>query len=199
MKYLPIKKVFLASALTVLFGASSLHAVPITGSIDMSGTAVLDSTLLGSATSATSFSSVTVGGVPTGAYVGTLGDSVSWSAFGWAPATTPVTPLWTFINAGTGYTYSFDLSTVTVVSQDNSFLNLSGTGTLDITGAGSPYTPTSGFWSFTISNPGGGAHQNFSFTFANSQTAAGVPDGGSMIAMLGMAVLGLGALRRKLS
>ena len=34
------------------------------------------------------------------------------------------------------------------------------------------------------------------FTFANSQTA--IPDGGATIALLGVGLLGLGALRRKL-
>jgi hypothetical protein len=172
-----------------------VQAIMINGSIDMSGTATLNNNLLGSATAATAFSAVTVGGTPTGAFSGTVGDSATWSAFSW-PSSTTVAPLWVFTDAGTGWTYSFNLDNVAVKSQDNEFLNLTGNGVLSIIGAGSPYDSTTGAWSFTISNPGGGAHANFDFTFANSQTA--VPDGGATIALLGVGLLGLGALRRKI-
>lgn len=180
-----------ASALTV-----STQAVAITGSVDMSGTAFLNSSFLGSATAATGFTGVTVGGIPTGSYAGTAGDSVTWSAFSWPSATT-VSPLWKFSDATTGYTYTFALNNVVVDSQSNTFLNLLGTGVLNITGPGSAYEATGGSWSFTISNPTGGEHANFAFTFANSQTAT-IPDGGATIALLGMGLLGLGAIRRKL-
>src|SRR3954467_11937830 len=85
----------LAGALT-----QPVQAIMIDGSVDMSGTVNLNNTLLGSATAATSFGTVTVGGVPTGSFAGTFGDSVTWSPFGWNPATTPVS-LWTFTDAGT--------------------------------------------------------------------------------------------------
>jgi hypothetical protein len=176
-------------------GAISLsaHAVPITGSVDMNGTVTLDNVLLGSATAASSFSAVVVGGTPTGSYTGTGGSSVTWSGFSWT-AFAPVAPLWTFTSGLN--TYTFDLNTIAVVSQNNSFLNLKGTGALNITGPGS-YDPTFGDWSFTISNAGGGSHANFQFTFANSQTAA-VPDGGTTVMLLGAALSGLGLIRRKL-
>ena len=180
-----------AGALTI-----PVQATMINGVIDMSGSATLDSTLLGSATKATAFSAVTVGGTSNGSFTGTGGDAVTWSAFGWNPSTTPVAPLWTFTDAGTGWTYSFELDNINVVSQDNFFLNLRGNGILSITGAGSPYTDTTGTWSFTISESSGGPHTDFKFTFANSQTA--IPDGGATIALLGVGLLGLGALRRKL-
>jgi hypothetical protein len=167
------------------------HAVPITGSIDMSGTATLNSTFLGSATAATAFSGATVGGSPTGTFAGTFGASVTWSGFSW-PSNVLVAPLWTFVSGAN--TYSFDLASVSISSQTNSFLNLMGSGTLHVTG----FDDTPGLWSFTISNPGGGAHPNFVFTFANSQTAAGVPDGGMTVALLGIAFVGLEGLRRKL-
>jgi hypothetical protein len=159
----------------------------------MSGTAVLNSMLLGSATAATSVSSVTVGGIPTGSFAGTAGSSVTWVGFSW-PSIIPVTPLWTFTSGGS--TYSFDLNSVTVDSQDNNFLNLNGVGTLKKIGVGAA-DPTTGQWSFTISNPGGGGHANFAFTFANSQTS--VPEGGSALALLGLGLIGLGALRKSLA
>src|SRR5690349_17158532 len=103
----------LAASLT-----QTIQAIDITGSIDMGGTATLNSTLLGSASAATGFSAVTVGGTPTGAFAGTFGDSVTWSAFSW-PSSTTVAPLWVLTDATTGWTYSFNLNNVTVKSQDD--------------------------------------------------------------------------------
>ncbi len=169
--------------------AQNARAVGITGTIDMSGTAILNSTSLGSATAATGFIGTTVGGIPTGSFTGTGGSSVTWSAFSW-PSNTAVTPLWTFTVGPT--TYSFELGSVTVASQSNTFLNLLGTGVLSKTG----FDDTVGSWSFTISNSSGAAHSNFAFTFANSQTAA-VPEGGSALALLGMGLIGIATIGRK--
>jgi hypothetical protein len=185
-----MKKTLLTGILA-LGMAIAAHAIPITGTIDMNGTATLNDTFLGSATAATAFSGATVGGAPTGAFAGTFGASVTWSGFSW-PSNVLVAPLWTFVFGAN--TYSFDLANVSVFSQSNSFLNLMGSGTLHVTG----FDDTPGLWSFTISNSGGGEHSNFEFTFANSQTAAGVPDGGMTVAFLGIAFVGLAGLRRKL-
>ena len=54
----------------VSMAATSLQAIPITGSIDMNGTVTLNNTSLGMATAAASFSNVEVGGIPTGSYTG---------------------------------------------------------------------------------------------------------------------------------
>jgi hypothetical protein len=188
-----LKKIGLASGLSLLSAVA--YAIPISGTVDMSGTVYLDNALLGSATAATSFSGVTVGGIPTGSFTGTAGDSVAWNPFQWNPSNTPINPLWSYTDVGTGYTYAFSLSNLSVVAQTNFFLNLTGVGTLSITGAGSPYENTTGTWSFTISNSSGGAHSNFAFTFANSQTA--VPDGGNTVALMGAALIGLVALARR--
>jgi hypothetical protein len=186
-----MKKTFLTGILA-LGMAIAAQAIPITGTIDMSGTATLNNTSLGSATAVTAFTGVTVGGAPTGTFAGTFGAAVTWSGFSW-PSNVLVAPLWTFVFGAN--TYSFDLANVTVSSQDNSFLNLMGSGTLHVTG----FDDTPGLWSFTISNPTGDPHANFMFTFANSQTATGVPDGGMTVALLGIAFVGLEGLRRMLS
>jgi hypothetical protein len=179
-----------ASALTL-----SVHAVSITGNIQMSGTATLDNTALGSASAASGFTAVTVAGTPTGSFTGTGGDSVTWTGFNW-PSSTTVPLLWSFSDVGTGATYSFDLNNVHVVAQDNFFLNLRGEGVLRITGGTTSYDDTTGSWSFTVTNDTGTTHDNFQFGFSNSQTA--VPDGGATIALLGVGLLGLGTLRRKI-
>ncbi len=187
------KWMMLAGA-AALMAFSTAQAVPISGEIDMSGTATLNSVNLGSASAATSLSGVTVGGTPTGSYVGTFGDAVSWVGFTWPGGS--ASPLWTFTDTTTTDTYSFALASDSVASQSSTFLNLLGTGTLSISGPGS-FTPTSGTWSFTISNPSGGAHANFNFTFANSQVAV-TPDGGATVMLLGGALSALALLRRKL-
>src|SRR5437762_7645771 len=193
-----ILTVLAAGFLSCTLLCQNAGAIPITGTVDMSGTAFLNNTALGSATATTGYMSVTVGGIPTGSFTGTFGDSVTWSVFGWNPSTAPVSPLWTYHDVGTGFNYSFNLGTVSVMTQTNFFLNLLGTGTLFITGPGSPYDAagTSGAWSFTISNPTGTTHDTFAFTFANSQTA--VPNSGSALALLGIALAGIEGVRRAL-
>jgi hypothetical protein len=173
------------------FAVQQAEAAKITGSIDMTGTASLNSTFLGSASATTGFGPVTVGGLPDGTFTGTFGSSVTWNNFSW-PSATSVNPLWSFSKGGVDY--SFTLESVTVDTQNNKFLNLLGTGKLNATG----YEQTQGTWSFTISNSTGAEHANFSFTFGNNQTAA-VPDGGATAMLLGAGFLGLAGLRRKLS
>jgi hypothetical protein len=187
----------LALLVAVAGMTANVHAIPIpNGSeVDMSGTATLDSTFLGLATKATAFSAVTVGGTPSGGYsLVPTGTAVTWSPFGWNPASLP-SPLWTFtVPPGPGAgTYTFTLSTVTIVTQNNTFLNLSGTGVATAPG----FDPTGGSWTLSISNPSGGAHQNSQFTFQNSQVT--VPDGGVTAMLLGSALSVLGLIRRKLA
>ena len=183
---------FLASAAMIIGLAVTAQATSISGSVDMAGTATLNNMALGSASAASLFTGVTVGGTPTGNFAGTFGSSVVWTAFSW-PSVVTVSPLWTFVSGGN--TFSFDLTAVSVVTQNNTFLNLLGFGVLKETG----FDNTSGSWSFTISNPSGGPHANFAFTFANSQTAT-VPDGGMTVILLGATLSGLALLRsRKLA
>lgn len=179
------KFLMMAGAVAAMALATSVQAVPIpSGSeIDMSGTVTLNSSDLNSATAATGFSSVTVGGTSSGIFAGLSGDSVSWNPFSWNPVSLPSPSLWT-ITGG----YSFELTSVSVYSQSSTFLNLTGNGTLTAPG----YDTTGGSWSFTVSNPTGTPHATLDFTFANSQVS--VPDGGMTAMMLGMALCGMALL-----
>jgi hypothetical protein len=85
--------------------------------------------------------------------------------------------------------FTFDLTSSTIVTQDNFFLNVTGVG--NISGAG--FTTTPGSWSFTVSNANGKTHSTFGF---QSDTAA-VPDSGATAALLGVALAGVEVLRRK--
>jgi hypothetical protein len=191
-----MKKILLSGVLALGMAASA-HATSITGGLHMTGVANLDNTMLGSATKVNSFAAVVTQPLTaTGSYFGIGADAVTFAPFQWNPAVTPVNPLWSFVDAGTTWTYQFNLATMSVASQDNSFLNITGTGTLTITGAGSPYSTTFGSWSFTISNPGGAPNPTFNFGFDSANNA--LPDGGMTVGMLGIALTGLGLARRKI-
>ena len=98
------------------------------------------------------------------------------------------TPVWTATKTTTNgvVTASFDLLTLNIVSQSNTFLELSGTGIMKLTG----FQDTPGV--FRIS--GDQAAQTFGF----SSTANSLPEGGSAIALLGLALLGVEGARRRM-
>ena len=174
--------------------SQSAQAIPITGGISLGGAYTTNTGNLNTATAFTSFSNVFVTSV-SGAYaatgVGTGPGSpmVTQNAFSFNPFNGPVVPLWTFTSGGR--TYSFDLtSLISRVQPGDDTLDLRGTGILRITGAGPSYDPTVGSWVFTA-NQGGG-------TFSFSSSNAALPEGGATVLMLGMAVGGIGLIRRKL-
>jgi hypothetical protein len=101
----------------------------------------------------------------------------------------PVVPEWKFTFAGK--IYSFDLTSLDnglfVAGSPNNF-GMSGSGVAHITG----FDDTVASWSLE------GTGSGFNFKFASeSTTALGVPDGGATAMLLGVGLLGLGALRRK--
>src|SRR5437667_8505622 len=166
------------------------QAVPITGGISMAGTYVTNTGNLNTATAFTSFPGVFVTSV-SGSYtgVGTLGSSpvVTMNPFSFNPFSSAVTPLWIFIAPIS--TYSFDLTALTQTLQpgDNT-LTLQGTGTLHIVG----FDDTPGTWVFTANQ------LSDTFSFSSSNGAVGVPDSGSAVALLGIALAGIEGVRRAL-
>ena len=99
----------------------------------------------------------------------------------------PSTPTPNFWSVG-GFT--FNLLSATIVTQTNTFLDVTGNGII----SGNGFTPTAGQFAFSVQNAGGGHHLNFSF----SANEVEVPDGGSTVALLGLALTGIEVLRRKL-
>ncbi len=200
-----IKQTFavLAAGLTgmVLF-ASQASAVPIDGTIRFNGSGSVS----------------TVGATTTVSFSGTATDAplppaISGNYSG-VPMNTPtvfqpivftglntltpsltavVSPLWTFTIGAV--VYSFDLTSLTTattaVSPNLSTFTLSGNGVAKITG----FDPTFGVFSLQ------GTGENLSFQFIQASTTANglaVPDGGSAVALLGLAMIGVEGLRRKL-
>ena len=84
--------------------------------------------------------------------------------------------------------FSFDLLTSTVVTRNAGTLHTTGTGIV----SGNGFDPTSMDWSFTTQSAGGDTRINFSF----SANGASVPDGGTTVMLLGVALGALGMARR---
>jgi hypothetical protein len=171
------------------FGAV-VQANPIVGNIDMTGTASLNGSL-GTATEIINYSGSATVTSASGAYqhlaIGTL---VNWNTISWNPANTPV-ELWSFTSGF--WTYSFDAISMTVVSQSNDALELSGAGVVKITGIGSPYLATLTTWTLAIT-PG----QDGGYSFNFDPPSAPTPDDGATGLLLGIALLGLGLVHKKL-
>lgn len=176
----------------------SVQAVPtsIVGDISFHGSAVMNGTSFTTATAFTSFTEVTVGSAATatGDYAGTQDANVTMTAFSWAPASTPLLPLWTFTSLGK--TYSFDLTSMHLDFASSTGLLLSGLGVAHITGANSEKIDTEGYWDFSAQTL-----NSATFTFSASNKVpvprTSVPDGGTTVALLGGSVFGLAFLRRK--
>jgi len=105
--------------------------------------------------------------------------------------------IWTF-NPSTGTPslwsvdgFTFDLTSATIVTQTAMFLNIRGVGTV----SGNGFDATPARWAFTVSNSGGGTGDFFSFS---ANTASVVPDGGSAVALLGISLVAIEFVRRKL-
>jgi hypothetical protein len=94
---------------------------------------------------------------------------------------TPTLPLWSVGG------FTFDLMSATVVMQDPDFLNVLGTGIIH----GPGFDDTVGTFRFTVTGTGATRLGFAALTQA-------VPDGGAAVALLGIALMGIEGLRRKL-
>ena len=167
------------------FTAPQAHATMIDGAITFAGSAVFDTNSLATATRVDAFSDVMVMSRD-GDFTSTVnvGDSVTMSQPWIFTPSTPTPALWSVGG------FTFDLASSTVVLQNSDFLLISGIGT--ITGNG--FDATEGVWSFTSQEPHAGGVFSFS---ASSGSTGTVPDGGTTVALLGIGLVGVEVLRRK--
>lgn len=167
-----------------LFGQQA-QATAITGDITFGGVVTFDSTNLSLATQVSTWNLSIVtsdsgdfGSIP-------ILSNVTMTAPWIFNPSTPTMPLWSVGG------FTFDLTSSTIVSQTNFFLDITGVGTLSAAG----FDTTPGTWSFSVSNALGTTSSTFGFT---SDTHSGlVPDGGATAALLGIALAGVEVFRRK--
>lgn len=176
----------LAAFVAATLAGTSLQAGPITGSINFDGIATSNTGHLGTATAFSSITDVVTEPGELGTYsVVPTGVAATFTPFAFTAA--DVTPLWTFSFAGN--TYSFNATSVAVISQSSHFLDLSGNGYAYLNGL----DKTAGTWSIT--DTGGKP----TFTFGEA-TVAAVPDQGAtgLLLAAGVGLLGIGLwLKRK--
>jgi hypothetical protein len=170
-----------------LFG-QHVQAVQITGNITFTGTCSLNTKSASTATMVTGWHGLGTGGLPQvashdGSFNGlvTDGDAVT-IAFPWSFNSGAVPNFWRVDG------FVFNLATSSITMQGGGSVTVNGTGTI----SGNGFDLTSGTWSFTTQNPS--AHSRFSFSAAGGT----VPDGGSAVALLGIALVGIEGLRRRL-
>ena len=176
------------------------EAVQLTGDVTINGDVKYNTTDLGTATIAVQFGLLDSFGVLAGnpVVVSNSGDFVLLAPVA-APATFGAN---ISLNSGASqllYTLpsglTFTLTSSTIAGQSASFLNVTGTGTLTAPG----FDATPGVFTLASTSAGGASQATFGFTSNTAARPAGVPDGGSALALLGVAVLGLEAARRKFS
>lgn len=173
--------------------AQQAQANTIQGSISFAGAVQFDTNSLATATSVNTwldifgnpgFSSVAPGA--TGDFSGIPAGTQATMAQPWIfSPSTPTPGLWSVGG------FTFDLLSSAIVTQNATFLNITATGII----SGNGFDPTAGTWSFTTQSSGGRPGTLFSF----SADSSAVPDGGSSVALLGLALTGVEVLRRKLN
>lgn len=195
-----LTKTVLAVLATAALTLSSAQAVQITGDIDFAGQAFFNTNSLATATQVTNFKTMAGFGLnhsavvtdATGSFATTvvMGDIASFPSLYQFNPSAPATPLWTVGG------FTFNLVSSNVLLQNSKFLVIEGSGIL--TGPAG-FDPTPGVWAFSSQQSNGKNQTSFSFSANNAAEPGQVPDGGSTVALLGAAITGIAALRRKLS
>jgi hypothetical protein len=180
-----LPKISLALLTSCLLSATVVQATPMTGLLNMSGTATFNKSFA-TASGVTKFIGVRVDGGNTGAFSNiALNTPVKTASNYLFSPSTSTTALWSV--AG----FTFDLLSSTVVQQNANFLLISGIGTI----SGNGFNTTQGVWAFSSQSAGG---RKGSATFTFSTNNASVPDGGATVLLLGSGLLGVGLLRLKI-
>jgi hypothetical protein len=176
-------KLMACAAAVALGSVFMTQAAEIDGAITIKGGAVFDTGNINTANSVIDFQNTTVESRD-GDFTGfvALGASVTMAEPWVFDPSTATSGLWSVGG------FTFDLSASTIIFQGGGFLSVEGTGTV----SGNGFDPTDGIWRFTSQSPSAAG------VFSFSASTEVVPDGGLTIALLGMGLVGLEGLRRKL-
>ena len=182
-----MKSIFriIGAAMVVWALTQSIQAVPITGSLNFTGQAVLNSSSVNTATAETSWVGPLLTGSSSGSFSGVASNSaVLMAIYTWNFNTlsASVSGFWSVGG------FSFQLLSSHIVSQGSGSLSVSALGMVTASG----FDATMMQWNFSAKDAGGSPP-----TFAWSATT--VPDGGATVILLGIALFGVALLKRKLS
>ncbi|MCC5795166.1 MAG: PEP-CTERM sorting domain-containing protein [Chromatiales bacterium] len=185
-----LKQLVIGSMASLALGMGmSASALPIIqGEILINGNATFDTQSLATATEILSFgATATAGGDGSYAAVPDL-TPVTFTPFQFSPvlAPVPVNPLWTFTVGGVQY--SFVMSSLSVLEQTASSLQLQGSGLLSIDG----FADTDGIWAFSAQSASG--EEAVRFSFSSDTSVVSEP---GILALLGLGFLGLAFARRR--
>lgn len=184
-----IMAVLTSAVITCGLFTPTSRAVGITGDVDFFGNVTLDTNSLATATRVTQFTSYygVAGGLSVASATGSF-SSVPIGSFAAFTAPYAFNPASSYPNFWQVGGFNFNLLSSSVINQNAFFLEVRGVGI--ITGNG--FDPTPGTWSFTLINSSGAPQQSFRF----GNVPAALPDGGSALMLLGIAVAGVEAFRR---
>src|SRR6266480_5237700 len=192
-----LTKTILAVLATGLISCALLsqpaQADEIIGTITFGGTVNLDTASAGTATAVTGWHGF--GGVGNPLVVDADGDFLTYVTPGVSSAVF-ATP-WSF-NSGAvanfwsvgGFTFNLVASSIFSQGGNPAGVIVNGYGWITAPG----FDATYGTWSFSTQDPSAGRPARFSFSAASGT----VPDSGSTVAFLGLALVGVEALRRKI-
>ena len=121
----------------------------------------------------------------TGNFSPLLGQMATYKDFTYSPLSV-ANPLWATVTIGLA---SFDLLSITSVSETATGVTLSGSGMIHLAG----FDDTFGNWSFSAD-----ATSPADFNWSSTTTGQ-APDGGTTVMLLGAALSGLAIIRRKLA
>jgi hypothetical protein len=179
-----IMATFAAGFLSCGLLSQDATATLITGSISFTGQVLYDTGDLSTADAITSWNNARTQGTSSGSFSGIAQNTAANSNVPWN--FDPSTPMPALLSVG-GFT--FDLLTSTIVNQGGGFLTIQGTGIISSTNEA--FESTVGNWVFTSQD----TSNNSKFKFMSGN--APVPDGGSALALLGIGLVTIEALRRR--
>ena len=191
-----ISKTILAIFATGLISSTlctqQAQAVQITGSLTFGGTVTLDTNSAGTATEVISWHNMGNTGTPSvlsrdGGFTPFVnaGDPTTF-ALNWFFHSGPRPSFWSVDG------FTFDLTESHIFAQGGNPPGVVVNGSGFVSGHG--FDPTFMTWSFSTQDPPAGSPPVFSFSAASGP----VPDSGSTVALLGLALVGAEALRRKI-
>jgi hypothetical protein len=181
----------LAGAAAVFLAvAQTSSAVPITGNIGFSGSVQLNSGSVATATTAVNwFGTVVTPNSTSGTFLASLGSAGGQAvtiASPWSFTSGAIANFW---SVGSAPTFTFNLLSSSVASNDGTFLNVVLVGTVSAIG----FDTTAFTGTFQVANP----PANGITTFTERLSFNSVPDGGTTVMLLGAALSGMALIKRK--